>query len=83
MWRGWGRKPQRKDTGKAQRPEQKAAFGERRVCHVMHRVVGVLRAWGREAPDGAEQAGGIIRVSATMITRLDFIMKAIKCHYRV
>lgn len=44
---------------------------------------GVLGAWRREVPDGAKQAGGNIRVSAPMITCLDFIAKAVEGHYGV
>lgn len=51
--------------------------------YVMCPGASVLGAWRREVPDGAKRAGGNIRVSAPMITRLDFIAKAVEGHYGV
>lgn len=74
---GAGEESHREGTQKRQRSQNEhAACGEWCVCHVIyrHRCVGTMVD---------KQAGGHVRVSAPMITRLDFIAKAVEGHYRV
>lgn len=79
--------PGKKATERGHRKDREARANMQRLENGMYVMsctgTGVVGAWRREVSDGAKQAGGDVRVSAPMITRLDFIVKAVEGHYRV